>query len=67
MRKVKLSTIYWGLFFIALGGVLLARNLGYLDFDFSLRLYWPVILIVLGLAWIIGSFEDRSSRKQNSA
>lgn len=57
MRRRALSNIYWGIVFLAIGCLLLARNLGYLDFEFSFRLYWPVILILIGLGWIVKSFE----------
>jgi energy-converting hydrogenase Eha subunit C len=63
MRRRVLSDIYWGLVLLVIGGVLLARNLGYLDFYFSFRIYWPVFLILIGLGWIVKSFESRSSER----
>jgi lia operon protein LiaF len=61
MRHRVLSNIYWGLVLLVVGGVFLARNLGYIDFYFSFRAYWPVILIFIGLGWIVKSFERRPS------
>ncbi|MEK6755954.1 MAG: DUF5668 domain-containing protein [Bacteroidota bacterium] len=61
MRRNRFSEIYWGLVFIVVGVILLAKNLGYLDFHFSLRLYWPILLVLIGLGWIIASFETDST------
>jgi hypothetical protein len=66
MRRHVLSNIYWGLVLLAIGCVLLARNLGYLDFYFSFRIYWPVILILVGLGWIVKSFESRSTERDEN-
>jgi len=55
MIKKRVKDVYWGAILVAAGGLLLARNLGYLDFRFSLRLYWPVILILIGISILINS------------
>lgn len=44
-----------GLLFIALGGLLLANNLGMIDFN--LRQWWPAILVIIG----IGMLFERSN------
>ena len=55
MTKRTTKDLYWGAILVVVGGLLLARNLGYIDFHFSLRLYWPVILILIGIAILINS------------
>lgn len=50
-----------GLFLLILGVAIVLNLLG---FDISAReilTYWPVVLILLGLGWLIGSFRVRSS------
>lgn len=58
MRK-RITDIYWGLVFVAAGGFFLARNLGYLEFPFSWRIYWPVILILIGISFVLSTLERR--------
>ncbi|MBF8248640.1 MAG: hypothetical protein HW374_1440 [Bacteroidetes bacterium] len=55
MTKKIVKDFYWGAILVVVGGLFLARNLGYLDFYFSMRLYWPVILILIGIAILINS------------
>jgi TM2 domain-containing membrane protein YozV len=50
----------WGGTLVALGLLLLARNLGWLDFN-ALARYWPVLLIVVGAALLRGSLQRRSN------
>jgi DUF4097 and DUF4098 domain-containing protein YvlB len=56
------GAVFWGLVFVAVGGVLLAYNLGY-----PIRIwpyaaqYWPVLLIVWGLFKLIDYFRFRRS------
>jgi hypothetical protein len=66
LRRRVLSNIYWGLVLLAIGCLLLARNLGYLGFYFSFRIYWPVILILIGLGWIVKSFESCSGERDEN-
>jgi TM2 domain-containing membrane protein YozV len=50
----------WGGTLVALGLLLLARNLGWLDFN-ALARYWPVLLIVAGAAMLRGSLQRRGN------
>ena len=59
MTKKTIKDLYWGAILLVAGGLLLARNLDYLDFHFSLRLYWPVILILIGIAILINSWMHK--------
>lgn len=51
--------IFWGLILILLGGGLLLDQLNILDFGDVISLYWPSLLIILG---IIGLFDRKSSK-----
>ncbi len=48
---MKFRNVFWGLSLIIIGGLLIARNLGFVDFDWLniLRL-WPLIFILWGLS-----------------
>lgn len=59
MRKDALSRPYWGIILIVIGVLFLARNLGYIDFAFTMRTYWPVILIIFGLSIVIKSINRK--------
>jgi hypothetical protein len=48
----------WGITLVALGALLLFHNLGWLDLQ-RLSRYWPLLLIVLGLAFLRGALERR--------
>lgn len=47
------GTTLGGLILVTLGVVFLARNLGWVSLE-SLHRYWPVLLIVLGAAMLLG-------------
>ncbi len=51
--------IFWGAVFVLVGGLFLARNLGYIDFHHTIRTYWPVFLILIGLNIVISSYSRR--------
>lgn len=53
---------FWGLILILLGGGLLLDQLNLLNFAYIIRLYWPSLLIILGL---IGLFDRKSSKTGN--
>jgi hypothetical protein len=44
----KSDQIFWGLLFIAAGTILLLQRLGISDFEWTMRRFWPVIVIVIG-------------------
>jgi hypothetical protein len=41
------SKLFWGLILIVLGGLVLLRNFGYLEYD--IVRFWPVLLIIWGI------------------
>lgn len=49
MSKETLNRLIWGLFLIAIGGMLLAANLG-VDLPHRVWNYWPFLLIAMGIA-----------------
>ncbi|MGB2869875.1 MAG: DUF5668 domain-containing protein [Bacteroidota bacterium] len=55
MNRKHFDDIFWGAILIVIGGLFLARNLGYIDFSFSLHRYWPVLLIVIGISIVLKS------------
>lgn len=44
--------VFWGSLFLLAGGLLLLRNLGLLPFPLG-NVFWPLLLVLLGL-WLIG-------------
>ncbi len=49
------ARLRWGLLFVLVGVLLLLNNAGYLSWDYwwdIIRLYWPVILIAIGIEMI---------------
>jgi hypothetical protein len=51
---MKTSHIFWGIFFIALGGLILLNNFTYIYFDWeTLAKLWPVVLILWGLSLFV--------------
>lgn len=51
---------FFALGFTALGGVLLAGNLGF--GEFTATRYWPALLILLGLSFLFGGWRGRGRR-----
>jgi hypothetical protein len=52
--RVEISgAVQAGLALIALGGVLLADNLGWLDAGALLRGWWPALVILAGISWLV--------------
>lgn len=62
MVPKRISNVYWGVVLVLGGAIFLARNLGLFDFYFSWRRYWPVLLILFGIGWIVKSFAENSKR-----
>jgi uncharacterized integral membrane protein len=47
---------FWGIVFVLFGLLFLARNLGYIDLHYTVRTYWPVIVILIGLNIVVRSY-----------
>ncbi len=48
---MKFRNVFWGLSLIIIGALLVARNLGFVDFDwFNILRLWPLIFILWGLS-----------------
>ncbi|MHB1686240.1 MAG: LiaF transmembrane domain-containing protein [Ignavibacteriaceae bacterium] len=49
---MKIRHLFWGLFFVTIGILILLRNVGSLNFDLSyIWKFWPVVFILLGLSY----------------
>lgn len=55
---MKRSSLFWGGVLIVLGGLLLLDNLNLLPFDVW-QVFWPIVLILLGLRMLWGQFFRR--------
>lgn len=52
---MKLSTLFWGILFILIGGLFLLNNLGVLDVNWgTIWRLWPLILVFWGLSLLLG-------------
>jgi len=49
-RHIDGDQIFWGLFLVAAGTFLLLGRLGIADFSWSLRRYWPLIVVIIGIS-----------------
>jgi LiaI-LiaF-like transmembrane region/Toastrack DUF4097 len=59
MRRT-IGSIFWGIVLVAIGGLLLARNLGYpIPVWSALARYWPVVIIGWGLVKVVEYFRAR--------
>jgi DUF4097 and DUF4098 domain-containing protein YvlB len=62
VRHRTVGTIFWGLTLVIIGGLLLARNLGYaIPIWSGLARYWPVLIIVWGVVKLVEYFQNRST------
>lgn len=51
--KMKPAKIFWGVFFLGLGALLLLKNFADLDFAMpELKKFWPVLLIAAGVIYL---------------
>jgi hypothetical protein len=56
------GSIFWGIILIAIGGLLLARNLGYdIRVWGYIARYWPALLIVWGLLKLVDYYRFKNS------
>lgn len=53
--------LLFGVFLLVGGGMLLLDNFGWVDFDWFFDDWWPVIVIVAGLYFILSGFRHRKS------
>ena len=52
---MKASTLFWGVLFLLIGGLILLNNLGLIDVEWvAIWRLWPLILIFWGLSLIVG-------------
>jgi hypothetical protein len=57
---MKLSTLFWGVLFLIIGGLFLFSNLGLLEVNWlTVWRLWPFVLIVWGLSLIVGKERPR--------
>jgi hypothetical protein len=49
-RRIDGDQIFWGLFLVAVGAILLVGRLGIANPSWMIRNYWPVIVIVIGVS-----------------
>ena len=61
MRRRRNGGLLWGVALIAFGVLFLARNLGYIDFHFTWHIYWPLLLVIMGLSMLANSFTRSNS------
>lgn len=54
---------FWGLILILIGTLFFFENIGFIDFENFISLFWPVILIAVGV-WIL--FTSEKERESNS-
>lgn len=54
MKKTA-KRIFWGLFWVAVGAVLLLSNYGIIAYQMSFARDWPVVFILIGLSDLIES------------
>ncbi len=48
---MKFRNVFWGLSLIIIGGLLIGRNIGIIDFDwFNILRLWPLLFILWGLS-----------------
>jgi len=52
-RRIDGDQIFWGLFLIAVGAILLVGRLGIANPSWMIRHYWPVIVIVIGVSKLV--------------
>jgi len=49
-RHIDGDQIFWGFFLVAAGTFLLLGRLGIADFSWTLRRYWPLIVVIIGIS-----------------
>lgn len=60
VRRRSVGSIFWGLTLVIIGGLLLARNLGYaIPIWSGLARYWPVLIIAWGAVKLVEYFHNK--------
>ncbi|HEX9460094.1 MAG TPA: DUF5668 domain-containing protein [Thermoanaerobaculia bacterium] len=49
-RHIDGDQIFWGVLLVAAGTFLLLGRLGIADFSWTLRRYWPLIVVIIGIS-----------------
>lgn len=57
-----LTRLLVGLWVIALGGIFLAGNLGWLDTHQTFRVFWPLLLVLVGTSMVVQPSTQRTHR-----
>jgi hypothetical protein len=52
-RPIDGDQIFWGLFLIAAGAFLLLSRLGIADFSWTLRNFWPLFVVIIGMSKLV--------------
>jgi len=66
-RRRSAGGVFWGLALVALGGVLLARNLGYeIPIWSGIARYWPVLIILWGLLKLVDYYRFRNDAERRA-
>jgi putative adhesin/cell wall-active antibiotic response 4TMS protein YvqF len=64
-RRTSAGSIFWGITLVAIGGILLARNLGYaIPIWGAVARYWPVLIIVWGLLKLVDYLRMRNDAEK---
>ena len=64
-RRTSAGSIFWGLTLVAIGALLLARNLGYsVPIWGAIARYWPVLIIVWGLLKLVDYVRMRNDEQK---
>ena len=52
-RTIDGDQVFWGLFLIAAGAFLLLSRMGIADFSWTLRNFWPLFVVIIGVSKLV--------------
>jgi hypothetical protein len=52
-RRIDGDQIFWGLLLIAAGILLLLGRLGIADFSWTIRKFWPLVVVIIGISKLV--------------
>jgi len=52
-RTIDGDQIFWGLFLVAAGTFLLLSRMGIADFSWTLRNFWPLFVVIIGVSKLV--------------